>query len=335
MDDKRYRLPDDERGYSFEEIAAMIFDGQLRKNSYIWEKSMKDWTFLIECDDFKEIFQSYEDFAREKVEKALGTDEETLKKRELRQMLKEAGEEKQNFKVAKKPYLSWVVLVVVILFSLVFVVFYKFYPRDDSNEGKVAKEDGVKEEINIDDIRFSSGVMKIDEIKGIKVARVAKNEEEKILKEVLLEKKKEEGGGKGLFDDVSDEELDAFRESFMKKIVSKKVSGPEVKRGGDFLSKGEELTQKQISEVVKKNYSSIKYCYDKALKTDEMVSGKMEVTIHIVGNGQVAKVINETPKFRGTEIDKCIKEQIKKKWRFPSFNGTLSTVTVPFILSAN
>jgi len=61
----------------------------------------------------------------------------------------------------------------------------------------------------------------------------------------------------------------------------------------------------------------------------------MEVTLHILGNGKVSKVTTDTKKFKGTNMSRCVKSMIKKKWHFPSFNGTVSKITLPFILSSN
>lgn len=345
MTDKIYMLPNDPREYSFEEIAALILDGKLVKRSYIWEKSMTDWVHIGKHSDFNDIFVEYDRLADEKVRQVLGTDDETLQKRELRQMMDDVSSEESHHEEKKENHLKWIVLAAIII-GLPFAAF-SVYELVTHNVFETSGEEDKVDEINLEDMKFGSGVMKIDDIKGITVKKIAKTEQDTILKELLLEIKKEneqieqqesataqpEKKKIGLFDKVSDEELDAFRNSFMKKVASK---GPaaKLKEEGSFASGGEELTQKQINEVVRNNQASIKYCYDKALKSNEGISGKMEITLHIAGSGVVAKVVNETPKFKGTEMDRCITEQVKKKWKFPSFNGTLSTVTIPFVLSA-
>jgi len=346
MNEKVYKLPNDDSEYSFDEIAALILDGKIVKRSFIWEKSLPDWIHIGKHPDFTQIFVEYEREASERVSKVLGTDEETVKKRELKQMMEEVGsEETKGLEEKKESHLKWVlisafIIAVPLIGLAVYETFFTFNTGIDEAEEKI-------EDINIEDIKFGSGVMKIDDIKGITVKKVAKKQEDEILKELLTEIKKEnelidqkeavkaktEKKKIGLFDEVTDEELEAFRNSFMKKVASKAPS-TKVKNESSFASGGEELTQKQINAVVKQNYSTIKYCYNKALKSNEGISGKMEITLHIIGTGTVAKVVNETPKFKGTEMDRCITEQIKKKWKFPSFNGTLTTFTIPFVLTA-
>ena len=350
MNEKIYFLPEDSYEYSFDEITALILEGSLRKKSMIWEKELPDWVTLESHPDFTEVFEEYDRIAQEKIKQVLGTDDETVQKREMLKMLDDVSVEKQQHPEDRKSsLLKWVFIAAAIIITpvIVFSIIGLFKSREPV---KTAEKAPVIEDINIDNVKFESGVMKIDEIKGIKVVKVAKAEEDKILKEILLEiknemKKEDEqqasaSGQKetqkkeaGLFDKVSDEELDAFRSSFMKKADSKNVTAT-VTKESKLAQSSEELTSKQINETVKNNYSTIKSCYDKALKNNDMISGKMEITIHIMGDGSVAKVINETPKFKGTEMERCVTEQIKKKWVFPKFNGTLSTATIPFLLSA-
>lgn len=349
MNEKIYFLPEDSYEYSFDEITALILEGSLRKKSMVWEKSLPDWVSLEKHPDFTEIFSEYDRIAHEKINQVLGTDEETKQKREMLKMLDDVSVEKQLHPKDNKSHLiKWVIVGTFIILTpvIVFSVINLFKSADPV---KAIEKTPVIDDINIDNIKFESGVMKIDEIKGIKVVKVAQAEEDKILKEILLEikneMKKEDTDSSaavqkdapkkeaGLFDKVSDEELAAFRSSFMKKVDSKNIATA-VTKESKLAQSNEELTSKQINETVKNNYGTIKSCYDKALKNNDMISGKMEITIHIMGDGSVAKVINETPKFKGTEMERCVTEQIKKKWMFPKFNGTLSTATIPFVLSA-
>ena len=349
MNEKIYFLPDDDREYSFDEINALILDGSIRKNSLIWEQSLPDWTRIAEHPDFIEIFIEYYRLADEKIKQVLGTDDETVQKREMLKMLDDVSDEKLIAPQEKRHHLlKWIFLgIIIILTPVIIFSAMNFFKKTEAPQ--VVQTQPVIEDINIDDVRFGSGVMKIDSIKGITVKKVEKAQEDEILKEILLEIKKEaeaeqaaaaaaetqpEKKPAGLFDKVSDEELNAFRSSFIKKVASKNVASTIVSTENKTTLDSEELTSKQINETINKNSATIKYCYDRALKNNDGISGKMEITIHIMGDGSVAKVVTETSKFKGTEMDRCVKEQIKKKWVFPKFNGTLSTVTIPFILSA-
>ena len=75
------------------------------------------------------------------------------------------------------------------------------------------------------------------------------------------------------------------------------------------------------------------YCYNKSLKKDNDLRGKLEVTLHVLGNGKISKVITNTEKFKGTNMSRCVHKTIKKNWKFPPFQGTVMQITLPFILS--
>ncbi len=97
----------------------------------------------------------------------------------------------------------------------------------------------------------------------------------------------------------------------------------------------EERSSKPVAAVVKENSNStIAYCYNKSLKLDASLSGKLEVTLSVLGTGRVAKVETNTQKFKGTNLERCVKDLIKKKWVFPEFNGAVTEVTIPFVLSS-
>lgn len=341
-ENKAYHLPKNERKFTFDEIEDLILAGKIQKSTKIWEKSLTDWIKISQHPDFTKTFEQFDLLAKEKMDRVLGTDKETMKKREMRQMFSDVEEEK----IVQKEggLLKWIIIGLIIV-GIPFGGFYVLELMNSAPEIKKPEKKEVKiEDINLNNVKFGSGVMSIDSIKGITVKQVEKKQEDEILKEVILELKKEEIAKAqtkkdapkkkaGLFDKVSEKELDEFRNSFLSKTKSKKIGSGSVK-GSQFAKSKEELTGKQISLTVKKYSGSIKYCYNKALKDDAGIGGKMEVTLHILGNGKVAKVVNETPKFKGTAFSRCVTKQVKSKWQFPKFNGTLTTVTLPFILSA-
>ena len=337
-----YHLPKQERKFTFDEIEDLILAGKIQRSSKIWEKSLTDWIKISEHPDFINTFEQFDLIAKENLNRVLGTDEETVKKREMRQMFSDVEEEK----IVQKDggLLKWI----VIGFFIIGIPFGGFYVLELMNSASEIAEPEKKEikieNIDLNNVKFGSGVISLDSIKGITVKQVEKNQEDEILKEVLLELKKEKmaqaetqkNASKkkaGLFDKVSENELNEFRNSFLSKTKSQEIASGSVK-DSQFAKVNEELTGKQINRTYKKYSGSIKYCYNKALKEDTGIRGKMELTLHILGNGKVAKVINNSPKFKGTAINRCITKQIKSKWQFPKFNGTLTTVTIPFILSA-
>lgn len=344
MAETRYFFANNEKPYSFDEIAVLILAGSLLSDTLIWKEGTPDWVKIKKCEDFTEIFMAYKEQAKELMNKALGQDAESLERKEMQDFLSADDEESISFDATgsswKEGVTSVTILLLVLLGSVGTLWGYTLYKKSNQTK-KVVVATRKKEELNLRNIRFASGVTKLDSIKGITVKKIAKNEENEILKEALIAERKEQlesqpekkkGAIKrGLFDKVSDSELAAFRQRLINQ--GKRQPTRKVKSRGKASLSGEQLTSKQISLTVKRFYGTIKSCYNKSLKQDPHLRGKMEVTLHILGSGTVAKVVNNTPKFRGGTMDRCVRTAIKKKWKFPSFNGTLSTVTLPFILS--
>jgi len=344
MENKIYFLPNDNMEYSHEEISALIFTGKLVKRSLIWEKSLPNWIHLEECSDFDDVFKEYDKEAAEKFKKAEGLDDESIKKREMKKMFEKVSDEKIEHKTDWLYIGKWIVLGMLILFiPLTYHLMTNYVQTGSLFEEEVESV----ETLNMNELRYRSGLLRIDEVKGIAIKKVEKREEDKILEEVILQMRKEDAekqvkegkpaqkqASTSLFDKVSDEELNAFRTSFLKKAGSGNVAKGNVADSSFAKGGAVELTSKQINETLKKNYSTIRHCYERALKSDVGIRGRMEVTLHILGNGKVAKVVNNTPRFKGTEMERCVNDMITGKWQFPSFDGTLTTVTIPFVLSA-
>lgn len=362
--ERKFRLVDDDHAYTFEEIAEKITNGGLLKNSYIWEPSLTDWVKLKDYPDFAQIFAAYEAQAEESMKKALGTDEESLERKEMQKMFSDVAKEKQSLFSEHRPWFRWTVTAlacIAMIGSAVKVMYTLFYTKEGQELLGTVVEETPMETIDLERVRMASGVTKLDEVKGIAIKRVEKSREKELLAEILADIKKEEAqeaaqqqaqaaaAGQtvakqeppkkkaGLFDKVSDEEIEQFRRSLLAK---KTTAGPQKeigKIGGAEkpVEIQEELSSKQISKVVKENSSTtIAYCYNRSLKLDASLSGKLEVTVSVLGSGRVAKVETNTQKFKGTNLEQCVKDMIKKKWAFPQFNGTITEVTIPFLLSS-
>ena len=344
MTDARYFFANDETAYSFDEVAALIFAGSTLSETLIWKEGTPNWVKIKNCNDFNEVFAAYHEQAKELMDKAMGTDKESLEKKEMMEFLSEAEKEGTSFEHSEKSWKSHLsnitILLLVLLGSVGILWGYNLYKNSQNDtEKKIVKQ--KKEKLNLNNLRFASGVTKLDSIKGITVKRVAKTVEDDILREALIAEREEElktqpekrkiAVKRGLFDKVSDAELAAFRNRLLSK-GQRKLTHRVKSRGRAGLS-GEELSSKQVANTLKRFSGTIRSCYNKSLKSDPHLRGKMEVTLHILGNGKVAKVVNNTPKFRGGTMDRCVRSTIMKKWHFPKFNGTLSTVTIPFILS--
>ncbi len=364
--EQKFRLVNDDNVYSFEEIAEKIVTGKLVKESLIWEPALPDWVKLRDYPDFHEVFAAYEVEAEEALKKAMGTDAESLERKELRGALSSASQEKQALFAERRPWLRWTITAlacVAMIGSAVKFLNTLFYTQEGQALLGTVIEEQV-ETIDIERIRMASGVTKIDEVKGISIKKVDKKKEKDLLAEILADMKREEAleaqqaapetpKEKGtpvaeaktevkkkpasIFDKVSDEEVEQFRRSLLAKGGGYTGSKKAVVKDNTakMAAIPEELSSRQVAQVVKENSNNtIAYCYNKSLKLDASLSGKLEVTLSVLGTGRVAKVDTNTQKFKGTNLERCVKDLIKKKWVFPEFNGTLTEVTIPFVLSS-
>lgn len=338
---KSYYFVGNEEAYSFETIQEMIINGQVVKESFIWEESMPDWGKLGEHPDFADVFKVLDEEANENLAKAMGTDKESIKKKEMKALLSDVGNEKIKMEGEGLPF-KLILIILLVVAGLSAVYYFGFMSKGKNetvSENVTAENNTQPKTINEETLRFSSGVTKLDSVKGLKITKTSDSEEKNIIAEAILAEKQSKGilkesdiKAKSIFDLVGDDEIKAFRANLMKgqNINSKSVTG----NSQDMMGTGEELTSKQINEVLKvHSKSTIGYCYNKSLKEDYSLEGKLEIKISVLGNGNVAKVETLTDKFKGTNLSRCVSGNIKKKWKFPAFKGTVTDITIPFILS--
>ncbi len=355
--ERKFRLVNDEHIYTFEEIAQKILEAEISRNTLIWEPALTDWVKTGNYPDFAEVLAERDRIAQEALKKAMGTDDESLERKKMRSLFDEVEKEKQHLAFSHTPWLRWTVTVfacIAMIASAVKFLYTLFYTKEGQQLLGAIVEKIPEETIDIEKVRMASGVTRIDEVKGITVQKVEKKKEKDLLAEVLAEMRAEEEAEKkqktavgtetteekkkpvSLFDKVSDEEVEQFRRSLLAKTGYSGSKNTVVKdNAAKMAALPDELSSKQVAAVVKEHSNStIAYCYNKSLKLDASLSGKLEVTLSVLGNGRVAKVETNTQKFKGTNLERCVKDLIKKKWVFPEFNGTVTEVTIPFVLSS-
>jgi predicted Zn finger-like uncharacterized protein len=93
---------------------------------------------------------------------------------------------------------------------------------------------------------------------------------------------------------------------------------PEFKgnRGSSGSAAGDGPTEAMIFAVVKKNQTTIKSCYERALKRDDRLrSGRIDVTAELGASGTVKSVaVTAPPEF--VTVEACIKTAVRR-WAFP------------------
>ncbi len=110
----------------------------------------------------------------------------------------------------------------------------------------------------------------------------------------------------------------------------KKVSG--VVRGEAPAVDGE-LDPSIVSKEVRSRLGAIKACYERALKRNPNLSGKIVIRWTITPAGTVSGVDVENDTMGDNEVSGCIKSLIAR-WRFPAPAGGSVEVAYPFVFQA-
>ena len=94
------------------------------------------------------------------------------------------------------------------------------------------------------------------------------------------------------------------------------------------------LAKTDIAKVVKRRLKAVTSCYERELKKNPKLAGKVTVqfTIGTVGRVTSAKItVNSTG---SSAVGNCIKQRISM-WRFPRPQGGDVTVAYPFVFTAS
>jgi hypothetical protein len=88
-----------------------------------------------------------------------------------------------------------------------------------------------------------------------------------------------------------------------------------------------------VSKEVKSRLGAIKACYERALKRNPNLSGKVVIHWTITAAGTVSGVDVEQDTLGDAEVASCIKSLIAR-WRFPAPSGGSVDVSFPFVFQA-
>jgi TonB family protein len=92
------------------------------------------------------------------------------------------------------------------------------------------------------------------------------------------------------------------------------------------------LDSNSVSKVVKRRSRAIKNCYEKRLKLNNKLKGKVKVRFTIEQSGRARKVSVVSNTTGDSVVGTCIANQIKR-WRFPKPDGGSVTVAFPFVFT--
>jgi Ca-activated chloride channel family protein len=102
---------------------------------------------------------------------------------------------------------------------------------------------------------------------------------------------------------------------------------------GDALILGG-LDRSLIDDVIKRNVSRVRYCYEAALRKEPGLVGKVRVSFTIAGNGSVSEAGIKESTLGSPDVEACI-TRVFRALTFPAPAGGGSVkVTYPFVFSA-
>jgi TonB family protein len=145
-----------------------------------------------------------------------------------------------------------------------------------------------------------------------------------------------ENAGTGTVAGIGDKDLVAAKGG---QKVDTGAKAPEVAvKGNVAIQKPSEafgtgsLDQNEIAQQVNRRKGAITACYEKQLKKNPKLAGKVKVQFTILESGRVdeARVIEDSTGDRA--VGQCIADNIKR-WRFPKPDGGSVTVAYPFLFT--
>jgi len=89
-----------------------------------------------------------------------------------------------------------------------------------------------------------------------------------------------------------------------------------------------------IAREVRARMGAVKACYERALKRNPNLSGKIALHWTITPSGTVQGVETENDSLGDPEVANCIK-QLVMRWRFPAPSGGSVEVSIPFVFQAS
>jgi len=94
------------------------------------------------------------------------------------------------------------------------------------------------------------------------------------------------------------------------------------------------LDSDAIAKVVRGRMKMVQDCYERELKRDPSLAGKIEIEFTIDEEGRVVEAVVANNKMGSDAVGECIVSRLKR-WRFPKPEGGSVTVNFPFIFTAS
>lgn len=92
------------------------------------------------------------------------------------------------------------------------------------------------------------------------------------------------------------------------------------------------LDGRKVASVIKRRSSALKACYEKRLKRDPKLAGKVVVQFEILPSGRIGATTVKKNTTKDAELAKCLSSTIKR-FRFPKPDGGSINFAFPFVFS--
>jgi len=101
---------------------------------------------------------------------------------------------------------------------------------------------------------------------------------------------------------------------------------------GDVWTCSGDISLPVIQRVISQAQSSVRGCYERALRNDNQLQGKLALDVRVTPDGKVSHTrVHGT--LRDPEVSKCV-QALAKQWTFPADSKATCTVfTAPFNLT--
>jgi len=117
-------------------------------------------------------------------------------------------------------------------------------------------------------------------------------------------------------------------------VVEEKVPKAVVKPAG-AIERDSTLEADAVARTIRLGMQAIKGCYQRALKRNPKLTGKIGIRMTISATGSVSNVEIETDTLGDSQVTSCI-EGFARRWRFPPPDGGgTAEVAVPFVFQAS
>lgn len=96
-------------------------------------------------------------------------------------------------------------------------------------------------------------------------------------------------------------------------------------------TEGGKLDSGKLMSMIRRRSGQFKYCYERELKSNPTLQGKLKLRVTIALNGRVTSTEVEENTLN-SQVERCITGMLKR-WMFPKPEGEAATVVIPFFFA--